>query len=103
MSGHEHHDDGYTGPALLVTADAEYAVHAVLRGFFQPVDGRYHWHGRLSGDLGNLAGNRHDAVLVTPLGQARCRVNDPDLWSRFAVTGTGRPPFPMDLALPDAA
>jgi hypothetical protein len=96
---HEH-DDGYDGPALLVTSDAEYAVEALLRGHFEPVDGRYHWHGRVSGDLAGLEGRRHDAVLVTPSGQALCRVHDPDLWGRFCVAGVSRPPFAVELDLP---
>lgn len=95
---HEDHDDGYAGPALLVTATSSHEVTALLRGYFQPVDGRYRWHGRVSGDLGGLADNRHDAVLVTPHGEALCLANDRDLWGRFAVKGSGRPPFEVEHA-----
>lgn len=102
MLAHEDHDDGYDGPALLVTTDAEYAVHARLRGYFQPIEGRYRWHGRVSGDLTELAGRRHEAVLVTPAGQARCLAYDPDLWGRFCVAGSSRPPFKVQLDLPTA-
>lgn len=102
MTGHD--EDGYEGPALLVTADHAIAVEVMLRGFFQPVDGRYHWHGRLAGaGLAALAGNRHRAVLVTGAGQGLCDVFEPDLWGRFAVSGVGTPPFELDLELPPAA
>ncbi|WP_157494690.1 DUF4873 domain-containing protein [Kutzneria sp. 744] len=41
----EHGDEGYTGDAVLVAGDREVTVRAVLRGYFQPIDGRYHWYG----------------------------------------------------------
>ncbi|MFI5074059.1 MAG: DUF4873 domain-containing protein [Actinomycetales bacterium] len=103
----EDHDDGYQGGALLVTADHEIAVVAALRGFFQSVDGRYRWHGRLAAPadtpdaLDVLAGARHQAVLVTPDGMSRCDIYEQDLWGRFKVSGVGRPPFAVDTTLPD--
>jgi hypothetical protein len=103
----EDHDDGYQGDALLVTADHEIAVVAALRGFFQSVDGRYRWHGRLAAPadtpdaLDVLAGARHQAVLVTPDGMSRCDIYEQDLWGRFKVSGVGRPPFAVDTTLPD--
>lgn len=90
--------EGYRGPALLVTATDALEVLADVRGHFEPVDGRYHWQGRIDGDLHDLVGRRHDAVLVTPDGQARCVVTDVDLWGRLAVRGRGRPPFDPGLA-----
>ena len=103
----EDHDDGYEGDALLVTADHEIALVAALRGYFQSVDGRYRWHGRLAAPAGTpdaldvLAGARHQAVLVTPDGMSRCDVYEQDLWGRFKVSGVGRPPFTVDMELPD--
>ena len=103
----EDHDDGYQGDALLVTADHEIAVVAALRGFFQSVDGRYRWHGRLAAPadtpdaLDVLAGARHQAVLVTPDGMSRCDIYEQDLWGRFKVSGVGRPPFAVDTTLPN--
>lgn len=104
----EDHDDGYQGSALLVTADREVPVVAALRGYFQSVDGRYRWHGRLAapadvpGSLDVFAGARHAAVLVTPEGMGRCDVYEPDLWGRFKVNGVGRPPFDVDMTLPSS-
>lgn len=100
------HDDGFAGSGLLVTLDAEYAVTVTLRGYFQPVDGRYRWHGRLGaplgaeGSLNALVGARHTAALVTEHGTSVCEVYEPDLWGRFKVAGVGRPPFQVDLDLP---
>ena len=40
--------EGYTGPATLVVGGAEFAVEVDLRGHFQPIDGYYHWYGRIA-------------------------------------------------------
>ncbi|RFU84539.1 DUF4873 domain-containing protein [Streptomyces triticagri] len=103
----EPHDEGYTGPATLVVraagdSTAEFTVEAVLRGHFQPIDGRYHWYGRLAAhpELSELlAGKRTPAVLYTPEGEARGDLSDPDPWNRYRIDGTSRPPFRLQQAL----
>jgi len=83
--------DGYTGPAQLRLGEASFEVVADLRGRFEPIDGRYHWHGRLARNDGltsALALGRGTAVLSTPEGSAVCNLSDPDPWHRFRVTGT---------------
>ncbi|MCW2849345.1 MAG: hypothetical protein JWR90_3319 [Marmoricola sp.] len=80
----------YDGPARI--GDAEVAVR--LRGYFQPIDGRFHWWGRIDQDPaldGHTSGST--IVLETPHGRAEARLSDIDPWGRFRVTGTGRPPF----------
>ena len=80
----------YDGPARIGLTEVE--VH--LRGQFQPIDGRFHWWGRIDTDA-----RLHDhtsgstVVLATPHGSAEARLSDVDPWGRFRVTGTGRPPF----------
>jgi cation diffusion facilitator CzcD-associated flavoprotein CzcO len=67
-----------------------------LRGRFEPIDGRYHWYGRLNRDDGltaTLTQGRGTGVLTTPQGAAACEVSDPDPWQRYRVTGSSRPPF----------
>jgi hypothetical protein len=95
--------DGYTGPATLVLADQEFAVDVDLRGHFQPIDGRYHWYGRIRADaeLARAAGGRKRSVaLRTGDAEATGELSDPDPWRRYRITGVGRPPFalPRDLA-----
>jgi cation diffusion facilitator CzcD-associated flavoprotein CzcO len=90
-------DDGYSGPATLAIDGREFAVHVDLRGYFQPIDGRYHWHGRTAAhdDLtAALPAGRASATLSTPHGSAPCDIAEPDPWNRFRVTGTSTPPFP---------
>ena len=99
-----HGDDGYTGPATLClpasspsASPQEIAVHVDLRGYFQPIDGHYHWHGRIAAheDLtAAVSSGRVSATLVTPHGSAPCEVAEPDPWNRYRVTGTSTPPFP---------
>ncbi|MGW1676617.1 DUF4873 domain-containing protein [Saccharopolyspora sp. NPDC002376] len=100
----EHDEDDYRGPATLRTEDREVAVEVVLRGHFQPIDGRFHWYGRLAAhdEVAEFAANRKMAVLLsTPQGEAQGTLSDPDPWGRFRITGTGRPPFPIPAGVDD--
>lgn len=106
MTEHSEHDehDGYTGPATLTCDDAADAlpVAVELRGHFQPIDGRYHWWGRLAASdaVDALAGGGKKHVrLHTPTGEADGVLSDPDPWGRYRITGTSTPPFdiPTDL------
>jgi hypothetical protein len=71
------------------------AVDVALRGMFQPIDGLYHWYGRVASDdaVDALVETRADVSLRTPHGQVAARLSDRDPWGRYRVAGTGRPPF----------
>ena len=90
------HEPGasYDGPGVVLLDGAEHPVEVRLRGEFQPIDGRFHWYGRVS-PTPSLAAVRSGAegVLRTAYGEAGCRLSDVDPWGRFRITGTGRPPF----------
>jgi len=88
--------DGYQGPATLGIGGETFEVEADLRGKFEPIDGRYHWYGRLrqhEGLAAALAQGRAEGTLSTPEGTAQCEVSDPDPWLRYRVSGISRPPF----------
>jgi hypothetical protein len=94
-------EEGYTGPATLQVKDVELTVQVELRGYFQPIDGYYHWYGRLaaSEQLSELvAGRKTAAHLRTPEGAAAGELSDPDPWNRYRITGTSRPPFTVSAA-----
>jgi cation diffusion facilitator CzcD-associated flavoprotein CzcO len=96
-------EDGYTGPARLETRGSSLAVQVRLRGHFQPIDGRYHWYGRIGQHqelLELLGSGRASGVLITPEGSARCELSDPDLWGRYRVTGISAPPYAIPGAPP---
>ena len=90
-------DDGYRGPARLTIAGVRLEVLVDLRGRFDPIDGRYHWYGRIAAhsELARLmAGGRSEAVLEIRDRARPCELSEPDLWDRYRVTGYSTPPFP---------
>jgi hypothetical protein len=98
------HSDGYTGPVRLMVEGRELEARVTLRGYFEPLDGRYHWYGRLAADeqLTELVGtNRASAVLTTPHGSASGQLSDPDTWGRLRISGLSTPPFPIARSLRD--
>ena len=98
----QQHEDGFDGPAALLLEGAELAVTAHLRGFFQPIDGRYHWYGRIEASeelSAMLGGAGATAMLRTEHGQAQGQLSDPDPWGRYRVDGVSTPPFAVRRAL----
>jgi hypothetical protein len=91
-------DEGYVGPAQLLVGDTTLEVAVNLRGMFQPIDGRYHWYGRVDrhAEVDELVRGGTTVALRTPYGQAQARLSDVDPWGRYRVTGSGRPPFPTE-------
>lgn len=92
--------DGYAGSARLRINDRDFEVSVTLRGYFEPIDGRYHWRGRLADNdelMAALGGRTAAATLTTEDGSAECAVSDPDPWGRYRVTGVSTPPFPTAL------
>ena len=84
-------EEQYDGPARI----AETEVEVLLRGHFEPIDGRFHWWGRIAADerLDAEHSSGSTVTLVTPHGEAVGRLSDVDPWGRFRIAGTGRPPF----------
>ncbi len=95
-----HDGDGYAGAARLTVGGTLFNVLVELRGYFEPIDGRYHWYGRVfkNESLSELlTGSRASAVLTTEHGSCPCELTDPDLWGRYRVTGYSAPPFPVAI------
>jgi hypothetical protein len=97
-------EDGYKGEATLVLEGVELPVTVTLRGNFEPVDGRYHWYGRIQPDsdvASRAEGRKPTAELRTPFGAAQGVLSDPDTWGRYRISGTSRPPFEVPVRLED--
>jgi cation diffusion facilitator CzcD-associated flavoprotein CzcO len=98
--------DGYQGTAVLEVGEARFDVRVRLRGHFQPIDGRYHWYGRIDPHDGLaevLGPGNGSGVLTTPEGSARCELSEPDPSRRYRVTGISTPPFAAQAASPEPA
>ena len=97
MNGLEDHTEGYDGPAELAAGDTTLSVEVTVAGVFQPIDGRYHWYGRVARDerVDALAASGAAVVLATPGGRAEGRLSDVDPWGRYRIAGVGRPPYPL--------
>ena len=87
------HEPGaqFTGPAEIGDGHCAVEVCVDLRGGFQPIDGRFHWYGRVGAHEGLVAGDR--VTIHTEHGTAEGRLSDVDPWGRLRIAGTGRPPF----------
>ncbi|MCW2868115.1 MAG: hypothetical protein JWR20_2303 [Marmoricola sp.] len=85
------HEPGtaYAGPGHV----ADHPVTVRLRGHFEPIDGRFHWWGRLDPDPDLPHGSGATVTLTLPTGEAEGRLSDVDPWGRLRISGTGRPPF----------
>jgi len=100
----DHEDDDYAGSATLVLDDTEIPAEVQLRGYFQPIDGYYHWYGRVRPNetLAELAsGKKKHVEIRTPEGAAFGEVSDPDPWGRYRISGTSTPPFRTPVSLAD--
>jgi hypothetical protein len=86
-------------PAEVVLPGREpLAIQVTLAGAFQPIDGRFHWYGRIAATdelPTELSGT--SVVLRTAYGDVVGRLSDPDPWGRHRISGTGKPPFDLDL------
>jgi hypothetical protein len=86
--------ESFTGPATLVAGDTRIEVAADLRGRFEPIDGRFHWYGRLATSPAlDAIGSGSRVTLTTAHGSAEGRLSDVDPWGRPRITGLGAPPF----------
>ncbi|MET7968826.1 DUF4873 domain-containing protein [Micromonospora sp. NPDC005305] len=66
-------------------------------GRWEPVDGRYHWAGRIEPDprmLRLLRSGRRDVEVRVGERVARGRLAEADPWGGVRVTGVGEPPWP---------
>ena len=94
----EHDDeDGYSGPARLSIGDDTIDVEVVLGGHLEPLDGRYHWYGRVVRTRrcrrGEDRGRHGSASSIDGRESAEGRLAEHDAWGNMRITGLGAPPF----------
>lgn len=92
-------DHAYAGPAVLTTGTGTVVADVCLNGHFEPLDGHFHWYGRIDGaELGALAGSAR-ARLSLSVGTGAPRpalLGERDPWGHHRISGTGAPPYPLD-------
>jgi len=93
-------DEGYAGAAVLRADGVEVAVSVEVSGRVEPVDGRYHWNGRVAPapEVAALVrGGKRAAELAVAGGRpAPVRLGELDPWGGARITGVGRPPWLPD-------
>ena len=94
-------DEGYRGAAALVAPDGtELPVRIHLGGHIEPLDGSYRWYGRITRDEAVTAlhgsGTRDVVVRVPGGADTPGKLTEIDPHGNARVTGTGRPPHPLD-------
>lgn len=82
-------EESYTGTATIDDTEVEVS----LKGYFEAIDGHFHWYGRITADPPLPHDSGASVTLATPHGTAQGKLSDLDPWGRFRITGTGTPPF----------
>ncbi|MEU0544563.1 DUF4873 domain-containing protein [Nocardia sp. NPDC005978] len=89
----------YSGPALLDTAAGDLPVTVALSGYLDPIDGKFHWYGRVSAPEGvDLPDPGRGRVFLTLPGgtPAGAVLQERDPWGNLRIVGEGTPPFPLE-------
>jgi hypothetical protein len=96
----EHEEDGYRGPAHVELGDEVVDVAVTLAGHLEPLDGRYHWYGRITQhdavDAAKRSGRTMVTVAIGDRAPAEGRLAEHDAWGNVRVTGLGAPPFELE-------
>jgi hypothetical protein len=90
-------DERYAGAAVLRADGVEVSVTIEVAGRVEPVDGRYHWGGRVAPapEVAALVrGGKRAAELGLPgAPPVPARLGDVDPWGGVRITGVGTPPW----------
>jgi hypothetical protein len=82
-------------------------VDVTLTGHLEPLDGLYHWYGRVQrNEALNLAKASGATEIALSIGDGHpvpARLAEHDAWGNLRITGTGQPPFvlePVEVDVP---
>ena len=94
-------ETGYDGTATLVVGDQAVEVTVHLDGHLEPLDGRFHWYGRIERSAAvravKDAGATTATLVIADGAPAELRLAELDPWRHIQVKGLGAPPYPMEL------
>jgi hypothetical protein len=87
----------FDGELTVIAGERTLPGRARLGGHVEPVDGRFHWMGRLAPDdaIAALVRTGTRAVQVQVAAGPRCeaRLSEVDPWGGVRVSGVGVPPW----------
>ncbi|MFI7002125.1 DUF4873 domain-containing protein [Nocardia sp. NPDC050175] len=88
----------YSGPATLDSPGSLLPVTVTLSGHADPIDGSYHWYGRITG--ADLPDPGRAEVFLTLPGRfpTAGRLQERDPWGNLRIVGIGDPPYPLEPA-----
>ncbi len=92
-------DHAYAGPAALDTGAGTVVVVARLNGHFEPLDGHFHWYGRVDGTGPDALDGAARTGLTLTVGAGPPRpatLGEQDPWGHYRISGTGAPPYPLE-------
>ncbi|QLY34549.1 DUF4873 domain-containing protein [Nocardia huaxiensis] len=84
---------------MLDAPGCEVLVAVRLNGHLDPIDGRFHWYGRVSTTDGAELPEpgRGQVFLTVPGGHPTAGVlQERDPWGDLRIVGIGAPPFPLE-------
>lgn len=86
----------YQGPAVIGGSGDDITVTVTLSGHHDPIDGRYHWYGRVVGDDRLPEPGRIPVTLTLPGGAPTSgRLEERDPWGNLRIVGIGAPPYTL--------
>ncbi|HJR89296.1 MAG TPA: DUF4873 domain-containing protein [Aeromicrobium sp.] len=91
---------GFSGRATLTVGDQVVDVTVHVDGHLEPLDGRYHWYGRIERSAAVAAikdaGATFGVLSIDGAATAELRLAEYDPWGHVQVNGVGAPPYPME-------
>ncbi|KAA0024123.1 DUF4873 domain-containing protein [Antrihabitans cavernicola] len=92
-------DTEYSGNAELSLGARRETVQVALSGHFEPLDGMYHWYGRVGGAVAPFKKPNGSPLFLTieagPETPAALAEQDP--WGNYRITGVGTPPWAAEV------
>jgi hypothetical protein len=98
LSTHDN-EDVYDGTAIIEHDIEDVACRIRVRGYFEPLDGHYHWAGIAFGEsVRALKDARATDVLIAVDGRdaVPARLTETTPWGTVRITGVGQPPYRLD-------
>ena len=80
--------EAYDGPAVLVAAGTEHPVSVTLRGAFQPLDGHFHWYGRIAVEAAKMMRTIDPSIELAAVGSSGRNMPTFGAWEREVLRHT---------------